>query len=275
MIATLLLATTLTAAAAKTQWNHLMEARKVQQAKALCMTWIASSDRAIASQGHQCLASVAAGDAQSMEIEGTKSGGFIGEGFRGPHVDEALGHLDLAIALTPDDLSIHQGRLFMLTHSGRLHDAPAALEKSLAVYQGPDALQAWLGYCPEFADREDFDDAVAYMRVLEKKYPNDPDVVSNIGAFLFMGKKYETALPYVKRGAELAPHDPINIWNLGRIYDRLGNNELAEKSYRAGMKLETDAAALRDKKCMFAEFLEKRGDKTNAAKYRDGNDCGQ
>jgi len=272
MIATLLLAT-ITAADAKAQWIRLMDAQKVQQAKTLCTTWIASSDRAVASQGHQCLASVEAQYASMTEIEGTKSGGFIAQGFQGPHVDEALKHLDQAIALTPDDLSTHQGRLFILIRSGRTRDAAAALQKSLDVYHGPDALQSWLAYSEEFDARQDYVSALAFMRVLEKKYPNDPDVVSNIGAFLYLDKKDADALPYVKRGAELAPNDPINVWNLGRIYDHLGQQELAEKNYRKGLELEKNAAALRDKKCMFAEFLDKRGDKTNAAKYRAGNDC--
>jgi len=275
MIATLLLATTITAADAKTQWQKLTRASETAKAKALCTQWMTSTDAKVVSQAHQCLASLALAQAHVPELAYGNRGGFIGEGFGGPHVDEALGHLEKAMALTPNDLSVHQGLTFLLTHSGHLSDAPRALEKSLAVYHGADALQDWLSYASELADRGAYATGVAYMRVLEKKYPDNPDVVANVGAFLFMDGKYADALPYVKRGAELAPNDPINIWNLGRIYDRLGNNELAEKNYRKGMKLETDAAALRDKKCTFAEFLEKRGDKTAAAHYRDGNDCGQ
>jgi tetratricopeptide (TPR) repeat protein len=214
---------------------------------------------------------VAAQKAQSLEVQGTEKGGFIGEGFDGPHVAEALDHLDKAIALTPDDITIHQGRLFMLLHSGRVSETPAALQKSLAVYTGPDALYQWLGYCAELADRNAYDVAVAYMRVLEKKYPNHPDVVSNIGAFLSMAKKYDEALPYAKRGAELAPNDPINVWNLGRAYDHVGKLDLAAPYYLKGIELERNPDSLRDKKCLYAEFLERRGDKAGAAQYRKGN----
>jgi len=275
MIATLLLATTITAADAEAQWHKLAGAGELKKMKALCTSWGTSPDAKVAAQAQICLAQLAAHQANSLELAKGESGAFIGGGFNGPHVDEALGHLDKAIALTPDDLSIHQGRLFLLTHSGRFRDAPAALRNSLAVYHGRDALQDWLGYCQAFADHGAYDSAVEYMHVLEKKYPNDPDVISNIGAFLFMGDKYAEALPYVKRGAELAPNDPINIWNLGRAYDKTGKYDLARTNYLKALALEKNAEALRDKKCMFADFLEQRGDKTNAAKYRDGNHCGQ
>ena len=123
-----------------------------------------------------------------------RGGGFLGAGYTGPGVDRAIDHLTQAIALAPDDLSIHQGRLHVAINSARTHDAPPLLADSLARYTGPDATEDWLAYAQELWDMRAADVGLEYMRVLEKRYPNDHRVVGNVGTFLIALKRDDEAL---------------------------------------------------------------------------------
>ncbi len=94
------------------------------------------------------------------------------------------------------------------------------------------------------------------MKVLEKHYPNNPDVIGNIGAFLDLLKRDSEAIPYLQKAAELAPNDPINAWDLARAYDYSRKTELADKWYQKGLSLDTDTERRKHSSCLYAIFLE-------------------
>jgi len=96
------------------------------------------------------------------------------------------------------------------------------------------------------------------MRVLEKHYPNSPDVIANIGAFLSMQGKSAEAIPYLAKAANLAPEDPINAWDLGRAYDRENQIALADQWYQKGLVLDKSHEKLQDAPCLYAEFVNEK-----------------
>src|SRR4029079_13341453 len=120
--------------------------------------------------------------------------------------------------LAPGDLSIHQGRLHVAINSARTREAPALLADSLARYVGPDATEDWLSYSQELWDMRALDVGLEYMRVLEKRYPNDHRAAGNVGTFLISLKHDDEVLAYFRRAVALAPEDSIDNWNLGRFY---------------------------------------------------------
>jgi len=224
--------------ARQAQWQALIEARDVAKAKTLCEPWLASKDRLELVEAHKCLSHV--------ELAG--AGG----------VDKALAHLDAAAELAPQDRSIHEDRLRLLIGARRFSDLSAALEKSIKAYPAADGLDAWLPFCADLQEGEWYEEGLAYAKTLEKHFPKDHRVVANVGGFLGLLERYAEAVPYVKRAVALKPDDPIDNWNMGRLYDRTDKVELADKFYRQAIRLEAEPEEKKDYECLYSEFLKKR-----------------
>jgi tetratricopeptide (TPR) repeat protein len=244
-------------------WIALCDQDKSAELPPLCQPWLTSPNRLLVAEGHKCLANFELAGARTVRIDGDKSGGVLAGGYHGPGVDAALTHLDAGIAASPDDLSIHQGRLHVLEASGRFERMSAALEQSLAVYRGPDARKAWLAYTFELEEDRQLESDVAFVRVLLKRYPEDHEVVGNLGAVLQELGRTDEALTFLRRAVALAPEDAYDNWNLGQA---LINSDLAaaEASMRKGLARakEEDRAGM---SCKLGHFLEeKRGNPTEA-----------
>jgi tetratricopeptide (TPR) repeat protein len=238
-------------------WTKFCSANQCEDAKKLCTSFADSPDVANRVEAQKCLANVALCGQGIIQLQGDDAGGgTIGEGYQPQAVDEALKHLNIGIKLAPQDLSIHMGRLHILEVAVRYSDMVKALDESCDIYKGKDALDAWMAYAPELNDLRQYQVALDFMKVLDKHYPNNPDVIGNIGAFLNMLKKTDESIPYLQKAAQLAPKDPINAWDLGRAYDYAGQIELADTWYQKGISLDTDADRLKQSSCLYAIFVE-------------------
>ena len=246
------------AAAASKRWRALTRAKKADEARALCTPWLTSSSKRLAAEGHKCLANVELIGSYKLQPRGRTEGGREGEvlgGYAGPGVDRAIDHLTQAIALAPNDLSAHQGRLHVAINSARVPNAPALLCDSLARYRGPEATEDWLAYAQELWELRAGVIGLEYMRVLEKFYPDDHRVAGNVGTFLISLKRDDEALAYLRRAVTLAPNDAIDNWNLGRFHDKHGDPVSAEPFYRKAVSLEKDPERHQDMACNFGRFL--------------------
>jgi tetratricopeptide (TPR) repeat protein len=238
-------------------WTKLIDANKCEEANRLCTAFVDSPITVEKAEAQKCLANVALCGHDIIQLQGDDAGGgSIGGGFTPEAVDEALKHLNLGIKLAPQDLSIHMGRLHVLEVATRYSDMVKALDESCYIYKGKNALDAWMAYAPELNDLRQFQVALEFMKVLDKHYPNNSDVLGNIGAFLSMLKKDSEAIPYLQKAAQLAPSDPINAWDLGRTYDYAGQIELADTWYQKGISLDTDAERRKQSSCLYAIFVE-------------------
>ncbi|MGA2653220.1 MAG: tetratricopeptide repeat protein [Terracidiphilus sp.] len=240
-------------------WPKLLDKKDVKAARTLCEGFTGSKDIAQQVEAQKCLANVALCGNDVVLLEGDNTGGgSIREGYKHEAVDDALLHLDIGLKLAPQDLSIHQGRLHVLEMSGRYSEMVKALDESSTIYKGKDALDAWMAYAPELMDLRQTEAGLEFMKVLEKRYPDNPDVLGNIGAFLSMLKRDADAIPYLQKAADLAPKDPINAWDLGRTYDYAGQIDLADKWYQKGISLETDPDRRKESACLYGQFVEKK-----------------
>ena len=229
----------------ETQWRGLIDAKEPAKAKALCGGWLSSSEKALKVEAHKCLASLAVGDGE---------------------IDPALKELEAALALAPEDLAAHEARLQIAEGARRFSELPKYLEKSLKVYPNKDGLEAWLDISAGLLDEERYDEGLAYMKVLEKKFPKDHRVIANVGTFLAAAQRRAEALPYLKRAAAMQPDDALDNWNLGKLYDELGKTELADKFYKKSLSLTAEPEQKKESYCLYAEFLKKHK-KPGAAAY--------
>ncbi|MGD0731546.1 MAG: hypothetical protein ABR956_09785 [Terracidiphilus sp.] len=238
-------------------WAKLCSANQCDGARRLCTPFADSAAIADRVEAQKCLANVALCGHEIVQLQGDDAGGGTpGSGFTQEAVDEALTHLNLGIKLAPQDLSIHMGRLHVLEVAVRYSEMVEALDESCGVYKGRDGLDAWMAYALELNDLRQYQVAVNFMKVLDKHYPNNPDVIGNIGAFLNMLNKTDESIPYLQRAAQLAPSDPINAWDLGRAYDYAGKIEFADTWYQKGLSLDTDSERRAQSSCLYAIFVE-------------------
>ena len=240
-------------------WNGLIKDNRCEDAEKLCTPFANSTQLSEQVEAQKCLANAVLCGHGAVQLQGDDAGGgTLGEGYEPEAVDKALAHLNRGIQLAPQDASIHEGRLHVLEVATRYGDMIKALDESCTIYKGSDALQIWLAYAAELADLRQFSVGLEFMKVLDKHYPNQPDVIGNIGAFLDMLKRNDEAIPHLKRAAEMAPKDAINAWDLARAYDYSNQADQADLWYKKALSLETSADQMRDMSCMYAEFVDKK-----------------
>ena len=254
-------------------WQSLIDAKKCREAEALCVPWLSSQDAARKVEARKCLANVALCGEDQVSIQGNDAGGgTLGPGYRKDAIDKALANLNEGLKLAPQDLSLHQGRLHLFMVSGRFDELAKALDESSRLYTGPDALQDWLPYVSELFDAGQYNGALALLKVLDANFPNNHEVVANIGSVLAMQEKDEEALVYMERAVRLAPEDPLNTWNLARLYDYSGKLDFADSWYQKALRLESDPERRRSAACLHAEFVEtKLKDRKRACDLQKAN----
>ncbi|HTW45893.1 MAG TPA: hypothetical protein VMD58_10130 [Acidobacteriaceae bacterium] len=240
-------------------WPSLIDGKKKQAAEQLCTSYVNSPDIAQRVEAQKCLANVALLGNDIVLLQGDDNGGgTLSGGYTREAVDEALAHLNIALKLAPQDLSIHEGRLHILEVSGRYSDMLEAIKQSCTIYKGRDAVDVWLQYVGELDDLGQYRVALEFSKVLDQYYPNNPDIIANVGAFLMMLGKPASGIPYLQNAVKLAPYDPINTWDLGRAYDLTNQNQLADIWYQKGFSLQTDKQVLRQNSCIYAHFLDEK-----------------
>jgi tetratricopeptide (TPR) repeat protein len=241
-------------------WASLIKGGKCEEARILCIGWVTSKDTAKLVEAHKCLANVALcgnGDVLTLHAN-DQGGGEMESTYVSSAVDEALGHLDQALNLAPQDLSIHQGRLHLLEVSFRYSDMVKALDESCRIYNGAEGVEPWLAYTSELFEDKQFRASLALLEVLNKHYPESHDVLGNIGAMHIMLKEDEKGIAYLQRAASLAPKDPIDAWNLGRAYDYTEKVELADQWYQKGLALDSDPSRRQPNTCIYAGFVDRK-----------------
>ncbi len=255
-------------------WMPLIRSGSHAEAKELCTGWLDDSAPSRRAEAHKCLANVSLSNAEEVRIEQIGPAELqLSDGFSESAVDAALAHLESALELAPQDLSIHQGRLHVLLTARRYEPAVAALRNSIETYRGEDALDAWLAYSQRYYDAARLEEGLAFLRVLEARYPEDHRVAANIGAFLGVLERDEAALRYSRRAVELAPQDPINNWNLGRLYDYTGEVQLADEFYGNALRLSKGAGSGAVDACLYADFVEEKLQDTGRACRMRRDDC--
>lgn len=271
-LASWLFSTTLLAdprADAKQEWHNLISAGKLDQVEKKCSEWLKASTNDLISEGHQCLSSLELRKALKPEMLSPMAdeagGGEIRPGLDFSGINRSIEHLNEAARLTPEDLEVHKGRLFVMFNFGFPSLAPEALEKSLKAVKEKPPIDIWFAYAPIIQERRLYKSGVEYFKVLEKYYPNEPRVVINIGAFYTLLKDDQNALTYSLKAVSMNPKSFNANWNLGRLYDYMQKITEADEYYSKAMSLLPPNEGPRNEFCAYADFLEQKLKNPNKA----------
>ena len=237
-------------------WPKLIKNNDANTARALCTPFEKSKVIAEQVEAEKCLANVALIGADTVRMDKDENGQVVlFDEYIPEAVDDSLSHLNRGLQLAPQDLSIHQGRLHVLEISRRYVDMVKAIDESCTIYKGAGVPDAWLDYSSELMNLGQYQAGLELTKVLDTHYPNSPDILGNVGAFLSMLKRDPEAIEYLKRATDLAPNDPINAWDLGREYDYAGQTPLADQWYQKAISLDTDPEQRKHEWCIYAGFV--------------------
>lgn len=254
-------------------WMHLIQSQKCQQAKKLCTPYAHAGSIAKQVEAQKCLANVSLCGADVVHLQrGKGKTVYLSDSYIPAAVDASLKHLNIALKLAPQDITIHQGRLHILEIAGRYKEMAKALDQSCSIYKGKDAPNVWLAYPEELESQGHYKAAMQLTAVLYKHYPNSSDIVANMGAFMAVYGNLSAAIPYLLKAVKLAPNDPINTWDLGRAYDLTNQIQLANHWYQKGLALQKGKSTYKASSCIYGHFVGKKlHDKTRACQLETAN----
>jgi Flp pilus assembly protein TadD len=72
----------------------------------------------------------------------------------------------------------------------------------------------------------DFDGAVRHLHLALARYPNDPDILTNLAVVLLTNRRPTEAFPYLERAQRVNPNHVPSLVNLGLIFIERGQPEL-------------------------------------------------
>jgi tetratricopeptide (TPR) repeat protein len=239
-------------------WGKLLAQGKTSEVRSLCSKMINSPNPVEQVEGNKCLANVELSGKSLISLQKDDAGGgTLSSAYDSEAAEKAIKHLDAALKIAPEDLSIHQGRLHILEVQTRYSDMAKALEESATLYRGDNALDAWLAYIAELHDLGQYRAAIGLLEVLDKHYPNSNLVIGDFGAMYLSLNEDEKGLRFLKRAVEIKPTDPIDNWNLARAYDFMGKDDLAKDLYPKAISL-ANSEEKRGMNCYYSHFVDKK-----------------
>jgi tetratricopeptide (TPR) repeat protein len=240
-------------------WMQLLQDNKIEQAQELCKKLEYSTSVSEKASAYKCLANLAVIGKDVVLLEGNDTGGgVLKSGWRGAPLEKAVFYLNEGIKLTPEDETIHQGRMHLLLESGLYTKAQEALVNSLRVLNSRDYLELWLNYTPYYFDAGQHKAGILFTEQLIKQFGEDHRLFANLGAFHAMLSNDKEAIKYLEKAIEINPNSPLNTWNLARLLDYTGNLMEADKLYEKALSLkagEYDTDLDPKMNCVYSEFL--------------------
>lgn len=233
-----------TVAELETRRKWLVGRGRLGDAETLCRTWLSKEKASDRAEAHKCLANVfvarAKNGASGLMIAENGQRLAVGGLARPPRLSgraatAAIDHLDEAAALHADDLSIHQGRLFLCFAAGEYGRAVSSLKASLAEHAGAEA-DVWLAYSSHFPTRR-VEHAVAYATALTEAYPDSGKAQAQLGAWQAVAGDADAAKANLTAAAAALPEDAMAHWRLGEVLEAEGDRKGAATAYQRSLSL--------------------------------------
>jgi tetratricopeptide (TPR) repeat protein len=239
-------------------WQALIADSRLEEAKKLCPKEIASADLKRKAAGNKCMANIALNEGSAISLNSNElGGGTVSSGYTNAAVDKAIAFLNAGLAADPQDLSIHQGRLWVLMTVRRYDAMMDALKNSIVTYKGEKAVDAWLSYSADMFNDGHMSVAIRLLKELEIHYPEEHRIQGNLAGAFAMLKDDKQALVHGRLAVKLSPDDPINNWNLGRTLDYTGEYAEAEKYYTHSLTQEAKRKGTVDesRRCILSALI--------------------
>ncbi len=123
--------------------------------------------------------------------------------------------------------------------NGDLAEAIALYKKSIDLHPTAEA-HTYLGWTYSF--RGDLDAAIAECKTAIGIDPDFGNPYNDIGAYLIRQGKFEEAIPWLEMACEAERYDAryFAYFNLGRVFERLGDIHGALAAYRNAARIDTN-----------------------------------
>ena len=191
-------------------WQDLyFTEKKPEQAKTFCERWLDHETLSLQSQARACLASIA--------VYEQKENGFA----------PARAQVDAALKSDPQNFNLHLLRLNLDVYYQK--DFADDLENTFNAF--PDApAEEWLPPLDAWFKMQEYPAIEQYLTLLDKRYPQNADVLGHLGMIHFFQGDMESAETLLSRGLALNPENVSLIWNLARIFEIKNENTKAKEA---------------------------------------------
>lgn len=183
----------------------------------------------------------------------------LAEGANGDLV-AAQASLDRAIALAPDDATLHFQRAGLLLGAHQVGPAQASLDASIRL--NPNELGAYVLQAQLALGRNDLDEAARLARLAARIEPEHPLVQTVEGMLALQAGEVDKAIATLSRAADGAPDDLQPRYALGFAYMAKQHFAFAEQAFRSVIARLPDAGMLR---AILADLLWRQGHAAAAA----------
>lgn len=235
------------------EWNALLVGKKdVAAATRLCTSWETDGTPEQKLEAEKCLTAVVLQGAPLYTVKDARAGA---PKYPAPLADEALAHINRGLALAPADMKLNVGRLFVLAEAHRYEAVGPAFEDTLKNMPEGDWTADWQQVIADMVADGVPRGALAVAEVLYAHFPDSHEAAGNVGSLHDMLKEWDQGLPFLRKAVELAPADAIDTWNLGSALDRMGEDDEAQKWMSASLKLTSDPESLKQRRCLYGQFL--------------------
>lgn len=253
------------------RWAVLVATNQTDEARGLCTTWLEDPNPSYRVEAHKCLANVVIAEGRLPHSRDLNPNATAYQPrIKAASVDEAVAHYEAVLVISPLEPDAHMGRMDVLILASRFRDANMALDETLTTFETRELLDRWFKLLGRFRQLGKYEEALAYLQVIEKHHPLDHRVVANLAAYYAMLEDYDQALIYSEKSVLLDPDDPINRWNLARLYDGRGELDRADEAYVEALALFQGADPRAP--CDYFDFLLTRlNDVTRACNYAESN----
>jgi tetratricopeptide (TPR) repeat protein len=153
------------------------------------------------------------------------------------HPDEAVGPLDRAAQLSPKDPNV-------LDYRGRAHSLVAQESYRALTSLDPDSWRVHRALGENYSESKDWTNAAAeYQKAIDRQ-PNNSDLHEALGDADQRLRRLDEATHAYEVELKLSPHNPIALFNLGKIQVERGNPQRGVTLLRQAAELSAPSAQI-------------------------------
>lgn len=160
------------------------------------------------------------------------------------HPDAALGYLEQAQQINPEDPDVNASLGHVLLQVGRTREAVPHLEQALRV--DPDNADAHNNLALALLQLGRAREAIPHLEHALRINPDDADTHVNLGNALFQQGNVSEAFSQYQQAMRLNPNSPLAHADLGVALEKMGRNPEAIEQYRQALRLNPDLSAARE-----------------------------
>lgn len=175
-------------------------------------------------------------------------------------LEAALASIDRAIALAPEEATLHLERAGLLLGGRRLDAAQLALAQASGL--DPNQFEAHVLQAQLALGRGDLSAADQHNKLAARIAPDHAEVAAIRGMLALRRGNAAQALPILAQAAQAAPDNLQVLYALGFAYMEQGHLAFAEQAFRGVLEKTPDAAGLRG---LISSLLSRQGNHGQAA----------